>query len=61
MEVIRCAKCGYRIGTYDGIGEIDKTIRCRWCRKFNVFHTKNRKTEIIEDIKRTTASGLRFY
>lgn len=58
---INCAECRYAIGTHDGKSTTNKTIRCKNCGKYNLYHVDVDKTEIVKEPQRTTGSGMRFY
>lgn len=58
---IRCADCKQIIGAYDGKSTINKLIRCKRCKKYNIFDTKKKKTRIVEAPNRETSGGLTFY
>lgn len=59
-KVIRCPKCGTRVGFYDGRTENNIYGNCSKCRKRITFHVDTKQITIGKIPQRTTSSGLTY-
>lgn len=60
-KVIICPQCLRQVGTYDGRSTINKSVRCKNCKKLVVYDIKSGKCELKPIPERMQGSGMRFY
>lgn len=58
---IYCPRCGRKVMTYDGKGEIDLEKKCKICNKLVVYQIARDQTILADIPQREHGSGVRFW
>lgn len=58
---IFCPSCGRKVMTHDGKSEINKTVKCKKCKRLVLFNVSTGEIKHVPFPERKTSSGKRYY